>query len=229
MCRDACANDGNCQAYSYVRPGVQAPNARCWLKSSAPAGVSDNCCISGAKSGGGGSGLTAEDNTDRKGADYKNFDLSQPNWTLCRDACASDGNCQAYSYVRPGVQAPNARCWLKSSAPAGVADNCCISGAKSGGGNVGSTGPGYAGRWSAYSFGTVAVEQNGTQVGGRYSEPGGRLQGVVRGNILYFSWRNDDGTEGEGMWYPNEGGKIGGKRCTGRGCTPDGYYDVNRQ
>lgn len=83
-------------------------------------------------SGGGATGgsLTVEDNTDRPGADYKDFDLSQANWTLCRDACANDGNCRAYAYVRPGVQGPSARCWLKSSVPAAVSSNCCIAGVR---------------------------------------------------------------------------------------------------
>jgi hypothetical protein len=30
--------------------------------------------------------------------------------------------------VQPGVQGPNARCWLKNSVPPPVASNCCVSG-----------------------------------------------------------------------------------------------------
>jgi len=81
-------------------------------------------------------GLTAEDNIDRPGADYRSFDLPQPGWELCRNACASDGHCQAYTFVRPGVQGPNARCWLKSSVPAPVQRGCCVSGVRSTGGAV---------------------------------------------------------------------------------------------
>lgn len=86
----------------------------------------------GGNSGGGGGGgsLTVENDTDRRGGDYKNFDLSQPRFELCRDACANDSNCRAYTYVKPGGQGPNARCWLKSSVPAAGASGCCISGVK---------------------------------------------------------------------------------------------------
>lgn len=76
------------------------------------------------------SSLTVEDNTDRGGADYKNFDLPQPRFELCRDACANDQKCRAYTFVRAGVQSANARCWLKAGVPAGAHSNCCISGVK---------------------------------------------------------------------------------------------------
>ena len=87
--------------------------------------------LNGGNSSSSASRLTVEQNTDRPGGDYKNFDLSQPRYESCRDACANDANCTAYTYVKPGVQGPNARCWLKSGppAPAGSSE-CCISGVK---------------------------------------------------------------------------------------------------
>jgi hypothetical protein len=145
-CFNACAADANCRAYTYVRPGAAGPNARCYLKANVPGASGNNCCISGVKSGGGGSGaISAEDNTNRPGADYSSFELSVNNYLLCRDACANDANCRAYTFVRPTVQGTYARCWLKSSAPAGVSSNCCISGAKAGGGGGGNGGGGGGG------------------------------------------------------------------------------------
>jgi hypothetical protein len=224
LCRDACANDGNCQAYTFVRPGVQSPNARCWLKSSVPAGERDNCCISGARGGavtgtgdGGASAVTAEDNTNRRGGDYQNFDLSQNIWTLCRDACANDGNCKAYTYTRPGVQGPNARCWLKSSAPTGERDNCCISGVRSGGaGGPGGVGPGgnnnvgnFAGGWKAgidgYSF-DMRLRQDGNHVTGDI-DASGKIEGDVTGRTLRFRW-NNNGTKGSGTLVLNDDGRT---------------------
>jgi hypothetical protein len=67
---------------------------------------------------------------DRPGADYTSFDLSGDDPALCREACVEDPQCAVYAYVRPGVQATSARCWLKFSAPSPVSDGCCISGIK---------------------------------------------------------------------------------------------------
>ncbi|MBL8551993.1 MAG: PAN domain-containing protein [Hyphomonadaceae bacterium] len=48
-CRDACQQDNQCRAFTYVRPGVQSASARCWLKNTVPAGVQNGCCISGSR------------------------------------------------------------------------------------------------------------------------------------------------------------------------------------
>jgi hypothetical protein len=85
----------------------------------------------GGNGGGGNSNFTIEYDTDRRGGDYKDFDLPQARIELCRDACANDSNCRAFTYVKPGGQGPNARCWLKSSVPSGEGGlSCCISGVK---------------------------------------------------------------------------------------------------
>jgi len=55
---------------------------------------------------------------------------TQDFWTECQQACNADVRCQAYTYVRAGVQGPQARCWLKSAVPPGRPDNCCVSGIK---------------------------------------------------------------------------------------------------
>ncbi|MGZ5437092.1 MAG: PAN domain-containing protein [Pyrinomonadaceae bacterium] len=77
-----------------------------------------------------GNSLTVEDGVDRPGFDYRNFDLPQANSELCRDACANDSNCLAYTFVRPGIQGPRAKCWLKSKVPPAGQSSCCISGVK---------------------------------------------------------------------------------------------------
>lgn len=73
-----------------------------------------------------------EYNTDRPGRDYRDIDLSRPDPSLCRDLCAGDPQCKAYTYVKPGVQGSSARCWLKSSVPDAVRSDCCVSGVKEG-------------------------------------------------------------------------------------------------
>jgi len=68
--------------------------------------------------------------TDRPGSDYRNFDLQKPEFELCESACRENPTCKAWTYVKPGIQGPNARCWLKSGVPQATASSCCISGIK---------------------------------------------------------------------------------------------------
>jgi hypothetical protein len=71
-----------------------------------------------------------EENTDRPGGDYLDFDLSSPNIEICREACDKDENCQAFTYVKPDIQGDKARCWLKNIVPQPMTSTCCISGVK---------------------------------------------------------------------------------------------------
>ena len=53
-CMDACVNDQNCAAFTFVRKNKQPPNynnasPKCWLKKSVPGKRSDDCCITGIK------------------------------------------------------------------------------------------------------------------------------------------------------------------------------------
>lgn len=69
-----------------------------------------------------------ENDTDRPGADYRSLDLPQARPEICQAECGSDPKCKAFVYVKPGVQGPGARCWLKSAAPPAARNSCCISG-----------------------------------------------------------------------------------------------------
>ncbi|MFA6985075.1 MAG: PAN domain-containing protein [Arenimonas sp.] len=86
------------------------------------------CLFSGAAHADGT--VTFEPGVDRMGGDYKGFALSAADPQLCRQACASDAVCQAYTYVQPGVKGPEAMCFLKTSAAAASANACCSSGVK---------------------------------------------------------------------------------------------------
>ncbi|MDD4162744.1 MAG: PAN domain-containing protein [Methanothrix sp.] len=131
LCENACNADPNCKSFTYVKPGYQGANARCWLKNGVPNAVPAECCMSGKKVGASTPTTgSIENNIDRPGMDYQNFDLSSANPSLCENACNADPNCKAFTYVRPGYQGANARCWLKSGVPDAVSNSCCISGAK---------------------------------------------------------------------------------------------------
>jgi 1-phosphatidylinositol phosphodiesterase len=71
-----------------------------------------------------------EPDIDRPGADYRTFELRAPQPELCRDACWSDVQCRAFTYVRPGAQGPHARCSLKNVVPPARPAACCLSGVK---------------------------------------------------------------------------------------------------
>jgi len=75
-----------------------------------------------------GSGM--QSGIDRPGMDYRSFPLSRPNPRQCRDACANEARCQAWTYANPGVVSPQAMCFLKSNVPTARANNCCTSGVK---------------------------------------------------------------------------------------------------
>jgi len=123
LCQRECDSAAECKAYTYVKPGIQGPQARCWLKSDVPNSVANECCISGLKGS-----LTIELDVDRPGMDLKNFELVEARPELCRTACIDEPECKAYTYVKPGIQGPQARCWLKSDIPNPQPDQCCVSG-----------------------------------------------------------------------------------------------------
>ncbi len=122
MCATRCSGDAQCQAWTYVRPGVQGTLARCWLKNAVPPVTAAEFAVSGVRS--------YEYDTDRAGGDYTNFDLQQADPSLCATRCAGDAQCQAWTYVRPGVQGTAARCWLKNTVPPSVAADFAVSGVR---------------------------------------------------------------------------------------------------
>ena len=125
LCRNECALDANCKAFTYVKPSIQGPKAKCYLKSPAPPPAENNCCVSGVRTG---VLLTTEIGSDRPGSDYSGLDVHDIG--ECRAKCGLDPACKAYTFVNPGVQGPNARCYLKNSVPSLHRNDCCVSGIK---------------------------------------------------------------------------------------------------
>jgi hypothetical protein len=62
---------------------------------------------------------------DLPGSDIRNF--MTRNEGICRQACAADEGCRAWTWVRNGSM-----CWLKNAVPAAVRSECCVSGVMSG-------------------------------------------------------------------------------------------------
>ncbi|WP_158079767.1 phosphatidylinositol-specific phospholipase C domain-containing protein [Archangium sp. Cb G35] len=130
-CLEACFSQAECKAFTYIRPGSLAPRGRCYLKNGVPAPVANANTDSGTKmakpSAGVYSGLI-ETNINRGGQDFHQFDLDEARPEACREACQNSTACRAFTYVKPGVQAAKARCYLKSGVPAPSSSECCDSG-----------------------------------------------------------------------------------------------------
>jgi hypothetical protein len=75
-----------------------------------------------------GQETTIEENTDRGGSDYRDFDMRTSDFLFCQAACYADRTCVAWTFVREGIQGPAPRCWLKNRMPEPRADACCVSG-----------------------------------------------------------------------------------------------------
>ena len=131
-CRHSCGGDAQCQAYTWVKPGIQGPGGVCWLKSSEPPIVKDTCCDSSPRRFITKANMGPEDRTHRPGLDYRNFTAAWTTspWRECEQACAGEDQCRSWTYVRPGVQGPQGRCWLKSRVAAPVSDANTVSGVK---------------------------------------------------------------------------------------------------
>lgn len=69
-----------------------------------------------------------EAEVDRKGFDYRSLTLAAPQAGLCQTECINDPACRSWTFVRPGLQGPAARCWLKFNVPRAVQNPCCSSG-----------------------------------------------------------------------------------------------------
>jgi hypothetical protein len=142
-CQSACRADNQCLAWDYGRPGAFSSDARCFLKNKLVPEVKSTCCVAGYEQHQAAAVSTTAPsttaspvqpgkpmlpNTDLHGDSYRNFELSSAEPTLCQNACKAESQCRAWTYVHPGVQGSNARCWLKNVIPAAIANNCCTSG-----------------------------------------------------------------------------------------------------
>ncbi len=104
-CQVQCTNDVSCKAYTFVNYGSEA---RCFLKDRVPGFSQCPNCTSGLAT-------PVESGIDRRGSDYRSFNVGNLRIDQCLSECARDGNCKAYTFVAPTA------CWLKNAIP--VANN----------------------------------------------------------------------------------------------------------
>lgn len=117
-CRDVCAGDPNCKAYTYSKP-YQGNPAHCWLKSAVPAPVPyRSCCISGVKNssfGGNDRMGPREDGTSLQGTNLSYY--HRPAFETCQSDCVNNGKCKGFTWISPGTYAANdpAMCYLMAA------------------------------------------------------------------------------------------------------------------
>jgi uncharacterized membrane protein len=132
-CAATCRAEKECQAWSYVKPGYEGPQARCRLKHTVPGPATRECCISGLKYDVASPPQTAsryEVGVDRPGLDFRVFALASADPAACEAQCQADKECVAWTYVKPGYEIARARCRLKHTVPGPTPRECCISGVK---------------------------------------------------------------------------------------------------
>ena len=115
-CALLCEHDRRCRAWSFNYPTDANGGAVCWLKSSVPARVPDNCCVSGVR----GAGVVeprngaVETSIDRPGGDYRGFEVKKSEGDEdCKAACTADNKCRAWTYARPGYAGKEGHCFRK--------------------------------------------------------------------------------------------------------------------
>ena len=128
QCQQQCADSAKCQAWTFVKAGVQGPQAQCYLKSPTPLEGANTCCSSGVKVDMHPAGMTAmRGRIDLPGADIANFDLPTPDPLLCQGECARNASCQAWTYKEPNAGNPP-HCWFKNKVPAQAGNGLTVSG-----------------------------------------------------------------------------------------------------
>lgn len=125
LCQQLCDNASVCRAWTFVKAGLQGPQAVCWLKNSVPRAIRDTNTISGVK-------LEARQPVafgfDMPGNDYRSAAIGA--WADCQRICDQETPCKAWSWLGPNVQGPRAMCLLKNDVPARVARQNVASGVK---------------------------------------------------------------------------------------------------
>jgi len=73
---------------------------------------------------------TILENTNLPGNDYSNMEVGGSD--ECRSTCLKDRKCEAWTFVKRGIQGRSAHCWLKDRVPRAEQSSCCKSGTRAG-------------------------------------------------------------------------------------------------
>lgn len=123
-CSDWCLIESQCRAATYVKPGVQGPEPRCWLKTSVPASSPNTNTVSFIKYDSSNPAPTKVldkfENVDLKGSDLSMKNIPSNDPEDCAQLCLDDPKCYSATYVKPGTlrgENSGAVCFLKNAVP----------------------------------------------------------------------------------------------------------------
>jgi hypothetical protein len=126
LCQKTCLDDQKCRAWSYRKADGGAP--QCGLKERVLGRVDDRLAVSGIVRAD-VADATYDENVDRPGGDYRQFDLTEANPRLCQKSCLDETRCRAWSYRKPeGRTNGKPHCALKDRAPATSNDRLNVTG-----------------------------------------------------------------------------------------------------
>lgn len=149
-CQRFCRQDRRCVAYSYLRS-----SRTCYLKDRVYSAQRSPDAVTGIKGGSqnppGRPGLTEEPGLDRRGSDYTSFRVVDGE--RCRQACADDRRCQAYSYLRN-----TKTCYLKDRINPPQPNRDAVTGIRTGGGYPN---PGYPGQGNSRVTEEPGIDRRG--------------------------------------------------------------------
>lgn len=118
-CQRTCSVDQRCRTFSWI-----ASTKVCYLHANQTKPVARTGATSGIKRG-------LEMNTDRIGADLRNYDINFRNTPqVCQADCANDAACQSFTFAPAGRNGEKAHCWLKSGIPTPSAAEGLVSGVR---------------------------------------------------------------------------------------------------
>ena len=131
LCQKSCIDEAKCRGWVYRKPeGRTDGHPHCWLQARAGAPKNDKLDIAGIVVRLQYAEPTYEENSERPGSDYREFDLPNADPKLCQRTCIGEARCRAWVYRKPeGRTDHHPHCWLKEHVPAVVReDNLTVSG-----------------------------------------------------------------------------------------------------
>lgn len=135
---------------------------------------------------------TLEVGFDRPGSDITSFESSSPE--ACSAACREDGRCRAFTYVKPGIQGPAAKCWLKNAAPTKTPNGCCTSGIVRSA--LAQAPSAVASGIYKSTYGDITfTRRSDASVRGTYPTDSGRIIGTISGNMLVGYWVEENAAQ----------------------------------
>jgi hypothetical protein len=131
LCRQKCAQDMACKAFTYRGPRTGLAKATCSLRDGKGPAVSAPGATSGLKHG-------LEPFTDRPGSTFTTITFPPGGSAFdqmivpqrCQSACANDSRCKSFTYFPSVLNGAAAHCDLKNAIPARVESSLGISGVK---------------------------------------------------------------------------------------------------